>query len=90
MNAYNFVIFIVIPTIFVQNVSKMYINTSKKNNHRIPPTRSRVITKVHDLLGQPSYNAILHKTPDSQTYLNRILNEALYFILGFKSFYFSI
>ena len=33
------------------------------------------------------YNAILHKSPDSQTYINRILNITLYFILGFKSFF---
>ena len=43
-----------IPTIFVQNVSKMYKNISNKN-HRIPESKSCVITKVHDLLGQPSY-----------------------------------
>ena len=33
---------------------KMYINISYKF-HRIPDTQSRFITKVHDLLGQPSY-----------------------------------
>ena len=50
-----------IPTIFVQNVSKMYKNTSNKN-HRIPDSKSCVITKVHDLLGQPSYVA----SPDAE------------------------
>ena len=54
INAYNFLIQIVIPTIFVQNVTKMYMNTSLKI-HRIADTNSRVIMKVHDLLGQPSY-----------------------------------
>ena len=32
----------------------MYINMSYKF-HRIPETQSHFITKVHDLLGQPSY-----------------------------------
>ena len=32
----------------------MYMDISYKF-HRIPDTQPRVITKVHDLLGQPSY-----------------------------------
>ena len=35
----------------------MYINISYKF-HRILDTQSHFITKVHDLLGQPSYNSI--------------------------------
>ena len=41
-------------SIFVVNVSKMYINILYKF-HIIPNTQSRFITKVHDLLVQPSY-----------------------------------
>ena len=43
-----------IPPIFIQNVYHMYINISLKY-HRITGTQSRIIAKVHDLLGQPSY-----------------------------------
>ena len=43
-----------ISSIFVENVSKMYINISYKF-HRIPDTQSHFITKVQDLLGQPSF-----------------------------------
>ena len=38
----------------MQNVYVMYIKISYKF-HRIPDTKSRVITKVYDFLGQPSY-----------------------------------
>ena len=34
----------------------MFINISYKF-HRIPDRQSRIKTKVHDLLGQPSYSA---------------------------------
>ena len=43
----------------------MYKNISLKY-HRITGTQTRVITKVHDLLGQPSY-----------IYYNRIQNRIL-------------
>ena len=43
-----------IPPIFVQNVYEMYIQISY-TFQRIPDTQSRVITKVYDFLGQPSY-----------------------------------
>ena len=46
-----------IPPIFVQNVYVMYIKMSYKF-HRIPDTQSHLITKVHDLLGQPSYTPL--------------------------------
>ena len=48
-----------IPPIFVQNVYVMYIKISYKF-HRIPDTQSRVITKVYDFLGQPSYSSLNH------------------------------
>ena len=54
MKVHKFVIQTAIPPIFVQDVSHMYINTSFKY-HRVTYTQSCVITKVHDLLGQPSY-----------------------------------
>ena len=54
VKVHNFVILTVIPPIFLQNVFKMYIKISYKF-HRIPDTQSRVITKVYDFLGQPSY-----------------------------------
>ena len=38
----------------MQNVYVMYIEISYKF-HRIPDTQSRVLTKVYDFLGQPSY-----------------------------------
>ena len=38
----------------MQNVYVMYIKISYKF-HRISDTQSRVITKVYDFLGQPSY-----------------------------------
>ena len=53
-NVHNFVILSVIPPIFVQNVNEMYIKISY-TFQRIPDTQSRVITKVYDFLGQPSY-----------------------------------
>ena len=43
-----------IPPIFVQNVNGMYIQISY-TFQRIPDTQPRVITKVYDFLGQPSY-----------------------------------
>ena len=43
-----------ISPIFVENVSQMYIKISY-TFHRTPDRQSRFITKVHDLLGQPSY-----------------------------------
>ena len=43
-----------IPPIFVQNVYEMYIKISY-TFQRIPDTVSRVITKVYDFMGQPSY-----------------------------------
>ena len=36
----------------------MYINIAYKF-HRIPDTQSHFITKVHDLLGQPSYTPLI-------------------------------
>ena len=42
-----------ISSLFVENVSFMYINISYKF-HRIPDRQSCFITKVHDLLGQSS------------------------------------
>ena len=51
---HNIVILTVITPIFVQNVYMMYIKISYKF-HRSPDTHSRVITKVYDFLGQPSY-----------------------------------
>ena len=47
----------------MQNVYVMYIEISYKF-HRISDTQSRVLTKVYDFLGQPSYiekHAICHK-----------------------------
>ena len=49
-----------IPFIFVQNVYEMYLKISYKFQ-RIPDTQSRVITKVYDFLGQPSYVKIFEK-----------------------------
>ena len=54
VKVHKFVIHTAIPPIFIQDVSYMYINTSFKY-HRVTCTQSCVITKVHDLLGQPSY-----------------------------------
>ena len=47
-----------ISSIFVENVSEMYINISYKFQ-RIPDTQSHFITKVHDLLEQPSYRVLM-------------------------------
>ena len=47
-----------IPLTFVQNVYEIYIKISY-TFQRIPDTQSRVITKVYDFLGQPSYMAVL-------------------------------
>ena len=44
-------------TRILQDVSHMYINTSFKY-HRVTCTQSCVITKAHDLLGQPSYTML--------------------------------
>ena len=41
----------------MQNVYVMYIEISYKF-HRIPDTQSRVLTKVYDFLGQPSYTKV--------------------------------
>ena len=57
LKVHNIVILTVTPPIFVQNVYVMYIKISYKF-HRIPDTQSRVITKVYDFLGQPSYVTI--------------------------------
>ena len=54
VKVHNFVIIAPISSIFIENVSEMYINISYKF-HRIPDTQSHFTTKVHDLLGQPSY-----------------------------------
>ena len=43
-----------LPAIFIQVVSHIFINTSFKY-HRVTCTQSCVIARVHDLLGQPSY-----------------------------------
>ena len=43
-----------IPHIFVQTISLMFINTSLKYD-RITDAQSRILTKVHDLLGKLSY-----------------------------------
>ena len=52
----NFAILALISSMFVENVSQMYINMSYKF-HRIPDIFYTVsfIKQVHDLLGQPSY-----------------------------------
>ena len=44
-----------ISPILVENVPQIDIIISYKF-HRIPDRQSRYITKVHDLLGQPSYS----------------------------------
>ena len=43
----------------------MYINISYKF-HRIPDRQTRFITKVHDLLGQPSYVVAENETKKKQ------------------------
>ena len=50
---HKIVILTVVPHIFVQNVYLMCIKTSCKF-YRIPDTQSCVITKVYNLMGQPS------------------------------------
>ena len=54
VKVHKFVILTANPPIFIQDVTHMYINTSFQY-HRVTCTQSCVITKVHDLLGQPSY-----------------------------------
>ena len=52
----------------------MLMNKSQKN-HRIPNAKSRAITKVHDLLGQPSYmpqSAISNEQPQYM-FMSRIM-----------------
>ena len=55
--------------------------------HKIPGTQSRVITKVHDLLGQPSYNApqfVNHTKPlrlHAKLYLIHVQNPCLFVFL---------
>ena len=54
VKVHKFVIKIAISPIFIQNGSHKYINTSCEY-HIFSGTQSRVITKVHNLVGQPAY-----------------------------------
>ena len=61
----------------------MYMNTSYRY-HSISDTKSRVITKVHDLLGQPSYLCCCYCCPHGHAFFSKLIIIKLFIILDWN------